>query len=120
MALSAAGQLPPKKIRSTTVDAIVDMGAARSVVPKTVLDQIGIGPIAKDQAKYADGRVELVDVAPVHFDIFDRQTFDDAYIVGDEVLIGQTILEKLDLLADCSNGRLVPNPEHPDGPVLRI
>jgi hypothetical protein len=41
--------------------------------------------------------------------------------VGDEVLIGQVILEKLDLLVDCKkNRRLIPNPAHPDYPVAMI
>jgi hypothetical protein len=37
-----------------------------------------------------------------------------------EVLIGQVILEKLDLLVDCKNQRLIPNPAHPDYPVAMI
>ena len=41
-------------------------------------------------------------------------------VVGNEVLIGQVILEKLDLLVDCKNQRLIPNPEHPDYPVAMI
>jgi hypothetical protein len=49
-----------------------------------------------------------------------RNSIDDALILGDEVLIGQTVLEKLDLLADCPNQRLVPNPAHPDQPVLKV
>ena len=39
---------------------------------------------------------------------------------GDEVLIGQTVLEKLDLHADCANGRLLPNPAHPDQPMTKV
>jgi len=41
-------------------------------------------------------------------------------VTGDTVLIGQTVLETLDLLVDCNNQRLIPNPEHPDYPVLRV
>jgi hypothetical protein len=29
-------------------------------------------------------------------------------------------LEKLDLLIDCHQQRLVPNPAHPDQPVFRV
>jgi hypothetical protein len=36
------------------------------------------------------------------------------------VLIGQTVLEKLDLLADCAGRRLIPNPKHPDQPVSMV
>jgi hypothetical protein len=30
------------------------------------------------------------------------------------------LLEKLDLLADCANRRLIPNPAHPDQPVTKV
>jgi hypothetical protein len=36
------------------------------------------------------------------------------------IALEQLILEKLDLLADCRNQRLIPNPEHPDHPVAMI
>jgi len=49
-----------------------------------------------------------------------RDTSEEAMVLGDEVLIGQTVLEKLDLLVDCRNQRVVPNPAHPDQPVTRV
>jgi hypothetical protein len=45
---------------------------------------------------------------------------EEALVRGDEVSIGQTVLEKLDLLADCANRRLVANPAHPDRPVSKV
>ncbi len=41
-------------------------------------------------------------------------------MLGSEVLIGQTLLERMDLLVDCVNKRVVPNPAHPDQPVLKV
>jgi hypothetical protein len=41
-------------------------------------------------------------------------------VIGDEVLIGQTVLEKMDLFVDCTGKRLIPNPAHPDQPVSKI
>ena len=49
-----------------------------------------------------------------------RETLEEALILGDEVLIGQTVLEKLDLWIDCMNQKLVPNPAHPDQPVTKV
>jgi hypothetical protein len=43
-----------------------------------------------------------------------------ALVLGDEVLIGQTVLGKLDLLVDCATQQLVPNPAHPDQPVSKV
>lgn len=57
---------------------------------------------------------------PVIVELMGRETTEPALVVGDEVPIGQTGLETLDLLVDCRNQRLVPNPAHPDYPVLSI
>jgi len=39
-------------------------------------------------------------------------------VLGDEVLIGQTVLEKMDLLVDCARQKLVP--AHPGGPINKL
>jgi hypothetical protein len=50
------------------------------------------------------GRTETVAITePIIFDVMGRDTLEEALVLGDEVLIGQTVLEKLDLLADCAN-----------------
>lgn len=118
---AAAGLLSPDQVRSIVVESVVDTGAVRSVVPLFVLEQFGVRTVGKEVAGYADGRMEIVDLtAGIVFEIFGRRTTDEALVLGDEVLIGQTILEKLDLLADCRNRRLVPNPDHPNQPVTKV
>jgi hypothetical protein len=118
---AAAGLLPAEQIRSTMVEGVVDTGAVRSVVPLFVLQEIGVRVAGKEVAGYADGRLATVDLtAGIVFEIYRRRTTDEALVLGSEVLIGQTILEKLDLLADCKNRRLVPNPDHPNQPVTKI
>jgi hypothetical protein len=37
-----------------------------------------------------------------------------------EPLLGQIILERLDLLVDCKEGKLVPRPESPYMPMLKL
>jgi hypothetical protein len=49
-----------------------------------------------------------------------RQELEDAMVLGDEVIIGQTALEKLDLMVDGVGRRLIPNPAHPDQPVSKV
>ena len=72
-------------------------------------------------AEYADGRTEVVAVTePIVFAVMGRDTLEEALVLGDEVLIGQTVLEKLDLLADCANRRPVANPAHPEQPVSKV
>jgi hypothetical protein len=46
----------------------------------------------------------------------------DAFVLPEksDPLIGQIVLERLDLRADCVQQRLVVPPESPDRPVLRL
>lgn len=118
---AAEGEISREQVRSLDVQAIVDTGAVRSVIPQFVLNKLGSRIRGQEVAEYADGRQESVGrTAPILFEIMGRETSDEALVLGDEVLIGQTILEKLDLLADCRNRRLIPNPDHPNQPVTRI
>ena len=119
--LARRGQLPREQVRTTEVDALVDTGAVRTVLPPQVVQDLGLGIRGQRVAEYADGRKESVGVTgPVVVECLRRDTLDEALVLGDEVLIGQTILEKLDLLADCANRRLIPNPAHPNQPVTKV
>ena len=115
------GEMKKEDIRTYEADAMVDTGAVRSVIPVHVLQQLGVGTRGTRVAEYADGRKDTVDVsAGIIFDVLGRDTIEEALVLGDEVLIGQTVLGKLDLQADCVNRRLVPNPAHPDQPVSKV
>lgn len=114
-------RLKKSEIRRFEADALVDTGAVRSVIPAHVMEKLGVMSRGQRVAEYADGRKETVGITePIIFDVMGRDTLEEALVLGDEVLIGQTILEKLDLLADCANRRLVPNPAHPDQPVTKV
>ncbi len=120
-ALARRGQLRSDQVRSYEADALVDTGAVASVLPVHVVQQLGLLIRHQRVAEYADGRQDVVDVTePVVFEIIGRDTLEETFVLGDEVLIGQTVLEKLDLHADCANRRLVPNPAHPDQPVSKV
>lgn len=115
LALAAAGQLDPKDVRTVEADALVDPGAVRSCVPQPLLDRLSIRPYETMLVEYANGQKEAVGIAEgVRFEILHRRSSDDALVVGDEVLIGQTLLEKMDLRVDGTNRRVIPNPAHPD------
>jgi hypothetical protein len=119
--LARQGQLPAANVRSYEADALADTGAIRSVLPIHVVQKLGVTIRGQRVAEYADGRKDTVGVTgPVIFDILGRDTLEEALVLGDEVRIGQTVLEKLDLLVDCANNRLVPNPAHPDQPVSKV
>lgn len=109
------------QIRRCTANALVDTGSACTVVPQEVVDTLGLDIKGTRVAEYADGSKERVNVVgPLSLDIDGRWTIEEALVLGDEVLIGQTVLEKMDLMVDCLRRRLVPNPAHPDYPVLIV
>lgn len=119
--LAAEGKIPDEEVRSYEADAMVDTGAICTVVPRFVADQLGLHVFGQRTVTLADGRKSEVDVvAPIHVEIMGRDTFEEALVLGDEVLIGQTVLEKTDLLVDCAHARVVPNPAHPDQPIVKV
>jgi predicted aspartyl protease len=113
------GDLDLAQIRTCEVEGMVDTGAVRSVIPEAVARRLGLPAARMKTVAFADGRTQSVPLAgPLVFEIDGRDTFDDAYVLGDEVLIGQTVLEKMDLLVDCARHRLVP--AHPEGPINKL
>ncbi|MBD1931166.1 clan AA aspartic protease [Trichocoleus sp. FACHB-69] len=115
------GLLNPNLLRVYETQALVDTGATRTVLPMDIVQHLGLRIMSQQVAKYADGREEAVGLTgPVIIEIEGRQTIEATMVTGNQVLIGQTVLETLDLLVDCKNQRLVPNPAHPDYPVLRV
>ena len=108
-------------IRRTTVDGIVDTGAVTLVLPQNVVERLGLQPQGTAFVTYADERREERPLAgPVGVRIGNRSMTMEC-IVGpplSEVLIGQVVLERLDLIADCTNRTLTPRYE--DYPLLKL
>src|SRR5437899_840068 len=120
-ALARRGQLPSDQVRTYEADALVDTGAVSLVMPAYAMQQLGLMAREQQVVTYADGRTERVEVTePVIVQIDGRTTSGEALVLGDEVLIGQTVLETTDLVVDTRNGRLIQNPRHPDGPLLNV
>jgi clan AA aspartic protease len=115
------GLLPASEIRRYEANALVDTGAVSSVLPIHVVQQLGLAIVGKARAEYANNSSENVDVTEVvGIELLGRRTTEEMLVLGDEVLIGQTVLERLDLLVDCAGKQVITNPEHPDQPVLKM
>jgi clan AA aspartic protease len=121
MALVRRNLMRPAEIRAVEADALVDTGAVTFVLPSLVVERLGLTRPFKQGEEYADGRREEVDVTePVFVELLGRHTVEEALVLGDEVIVGQTILEKTDLYVDCPQKCLLPNPAHPDQSVLQV
>ena len=115
------GEIKREQVRSVEIEALVDTGVVRCVLPLKVKEQLGLATAFKKRVRYADGRSEEVDLTePVLIELEGRPLYEDCLVLGDEVLIGQTALEATDLFVDCVGGRLVPNPDHPNSVILPV
>lgn len=115
------GMLRPEQVRTYEADALVDTGAVRTVLPPDVASHLGLGEFGQQVVQYADGRTEAVRLTePVSIELEGRRTVEAALVLGDELLIGQTVLETLDLFVDCHGRRVIRNPAHPDQAVTPV
>ena len=110
-------------VRRAAVEGVVDTGAVMLVLPEDVVDRLGLATQREVVVAYANEYRETRQVAgPVTVHIGNRFMNADC-IVGppsSEPLIGQIVLEALDLAADCGNRTLGPRPESPDSPLLKL
>ena len=110
-------------IRRTSVRAVVDTGAVMLMLPQNVVERLGATLSGTVIVTYADERREERPTAgPFTLRLCNRSMPVDC-VVGpplSEPLIGQIVLERLDLIADCTNRVLVPRPESPDYPLLKL
>jgi clan AA aspartic protease len=112
-----AGTLPTEDIRRAEVDALVDTGSVMLVLPRNIVDALGLPIRERRVASLADGSTtEVGRVTGVRVEILGRDMTTDALVVptGATVLIGQVQLEVLDLVVDPRNQELRTNPRSPD------
>jgi predicted aspartyl protease len=103
------------------VESQIDNGTVRVVLPSKIAQELGLKPIGKTKVRYADMRIaERELVGGLAVEILGRVEHCTAIVEPKRTtpLIGQIILESLDLWIDSKNGKLRPNPESPDMPLL--
>lgn len=105
------GTLPKDQVRRSTIRGVVDSGAGRLVLPKSVVEQLGLPRAQKVKVRYADGRTRTRDTAEdAQVEIQGRRGTFTAIVEPNrtEALIGAIVLEDLDYLVDCLHQKLVP------------
>ncbi len=111
------------EIRTARVHVLVDTGSVMLVLPQDLAEALGLREEGKAIVTYADERREERPVAGiVTVRVGNRSTNVNCVVgpPGSEPLMGQIVLEALDLLVDPVQQKLVPRPESPFLPMLKL
>ena len=115
-----SGGLNPADVRSVELRAIADTGARLLTLPEDVAAELSLQQLRTSTALFADGRRAVRPImGMLEIRIGDRQMVGECLVVpaGADPLIGQVVLETVDLIVDCANQTLTPRPESPDLPL---
>ena len=96
--------------RFEEVEAMADTGATTMVIPRTILNGLGISPTRQETFEYASGQQARLDMAQATAQTEGRETI-TWVIFGEEgmsPLLGAYTLEGLFLAVDPYNQRLMP------------
>ena len=113
--LAEEGVIDPEAVRRLIEDALVDTGATRLSLPKSLIAQLGLTPVGTARAMTANGMVDRTVYSEVEFTLLERKETIRVTDLPDNapVLVGHMILELLDLCLDMRKG-LIYNPDHDD------
>ena len=109
--------------KSIEIEAVIDTGATMVVLPQNVVEKLGLKKIREAKVRYANNKTELKSIyGVVTIEIKGRTgNFDVlAEAEGSQPLIGQVVLEILDLVVDPRTRTLAPNPMSPEMPMVEI
>lgn len=117
------GHIETEKARSAKIRALVDGGAVMLVLPQDLVEALGLREVGNVIVTYADERKEERPLAGIVTVRVGNRTTTLNCVVGppnSEPLLGQVVLETMDLLVDCVEQKLVPRPESPFLPLLKL
>jgi predicted aspartyl protease len=109
------GQRTLDQVRRVEVtNALVDTGATVLLLPKRLIQLLGLRPLRVRPARTIGGPANLPVHRAVRVTIQDRDCISDVGEIPDEfpVIVGQVPLELLDWVVDPKGQKLVGNPEH--------
>jgi len=109
--------------KSVEVDAIIDTGATMLVLPQDVIEELGLRKIGERRVRYANNQIQIKSVyRGVILELKGRDGIFDVLgeVEGSEPLVGQIVLEALDLIVDPITKTVIPNPRSPDMPMTEI
>ena len=93
------------------------------VLPKDIVDTLGLKKVREVKVRYANNEVETRPIyGVVTIELKGRSANLDVLVEekGSQALIGQVLLELLDLIVEPKTRKLIPNPASPEMPMMEI
>ncbi|MBC7081079.1 MAG: retroviral-like aspartic protease family protein [Thermoplasmatales archaeon] len=113
--------LSPMKTRE--VEAVIDTGATMVALPQNIVEELGLRKIGDRRVRHANNQIQIKSVyRGVILELKGRNGIFDVFgeVEGSEPLVGQIVLEALDLIVDPVTKTVILNPRSPDMPVTEI
>jgi clan AA aspartic protease len=111
----------PFQKKDLDIEALVDTGAIGICITEEQARQLGydIDEAQSVIVTLADGsQREVPKIAYLGIAFENRTCSTDAFVLGNQALLGVVSLELMDVLVDPKSNRLIVNPAHPNVPVL--
>jgi predicted aspartyl protease len=107
-------KLSKAKPREVEVEALVDTGATRLYLKRSVIRALGLEKLDTGISQTGNCPAKRAVYDPVRLEVQGRHGDFDVVDVGENVpnLVGQLPLSYLDFVVDSQNRKLIPNPEH--------
>ncbi|MCW7080126.1 MAG: retroviral-like aspartic protease family protein [Candidatus Methanospirare jalkutatii] len=108
--------------KSVEVEAVIDTGATMVVLPKDIVEELGLRKMGEEKVRYANNKVETKPIyGVVNIEMKGRSANLDVLVEekGSQPLIGQVLLELLDFIVDKTR-KLIPNSASPEMPMMEI
>jgi predicted aspartyl protease len=105
------------------IEAVVDTGAVMVLLPQDIVEDLGLQISGRFIVQLADDRkVELPYTEGFHLTVAGREMAADCLVgpPGCEALVGQLVMERLDLIPDPVLRTLTVRPESPFRPTLKM
>ena len=109
--------------KSVEVEAVIDTGATMVVLPRDIVEELGLRKMREVKVRYANNKVETRPIyGVVNIELKGRSANLDVLVEerGSQPLIGRVLLELLDLIVEPKTRRVIPNPASPEMPMMEI
>lgn len=115
--LAECGLLKEDEVRRVHVSVVVDVNAMMLALPEEMIESLGL---LDNIAGWRHSGLPVTDSVLV--EAGGRRTHTNCLVlpVGEDAVVGQTIMRAMDLVIDRESDSLVPHPESPERPRLRL